>query len=76
MKLRRESGKNRWILWYTAIYLIGMCGIGLVMLKYNKTLIWVPDGIKQPYTTIGYVGQMVRRLLAGEGYRMVDFSLG
>lgn len=76
MKLRRESGKNRWILWYTAIYLIGMCGIGLVMLKYNKTLIWVPDGIKQPYTTIGYVGQMIRRLLAGEGYRMVDFSLG
>lgn len=76
MKLRRESGKNRWILWYTAIYLIGMCGIGLVLLRYDKTLIWVPDGIKQPYTAIGYVGQMVRRLLAGEGYRMVDFSLG
>lgn len=79
MKLRGKSGNGRWLALYTAMFLVGMTGVGIAMLMYGRTLVWIggsKDGLKQLYTVIGYVGQVLRDMLSGEGYKMIDFSLG
>ena len=78
VKGRSERG-NRWLLLYTLLYLCGMAVVLLVLIGYHRTLVWIGDardGLRQHYTVLGYVGQVVRDLLAGRGYRMVNFSLG
>ena len=68
--------RSRWMLKYTFMFLVmafAMLGLCLVC---GKTLIWSHDDYAQDFTVLGYVGQRVRALFAGEGVKLVDFSLG
>jgi len=76
--LKRKE-QNRWLLIYTGMFLCGLLALCFVMMRYDKTLVWAKysaDGLKQNYTVMGYVGQVLRTLLNGEGYQMINFSLG
>lgn len=76
---RLKDGRTRaagWALMYTGMFLFGLLAFVLILLWHDRTLVWTPDGIDQHYTVIGYVGQAVRDLLSGKGYRMINFSLG
>ena len=65
-----------WLTLYTVLFLCIVLPLAAIMLRYGRTLIWDPDGIKQPYNVIGMLGCAVRDLLAGKGWRMMNFSLG
>lgn len=75
-----RSGKKcirvGWLALYTAMYLCCAALLVGIIAFYGKSLIWELDGFKQHYTTLGYVGDTLRGLLAGKGYRMLSFSLG
>ena len=76
---RLKGGRTHaagWALMYTGMFLFGLLTFVLILLRYDRTLVWWLDGIDQHYTVIGYVGQAVRDLLSGKGYRMINFSLG
>ena len=66
----------RWLALYTGLFLCGMLALCLLMAVRHRLLIWRPDGLEQHYTVIGYLGNLVRELLAGKGLPLVNFHLG
>ena len=76
---RMGESRVKWLVLYTVMYALGISMMLLMLIGYGRTLVWADgplDGLRQPYTVIGYVGTVVRNLLAGRGYQMVSFSLG
>ena len=74
-----KAARKRTIGWlghYTLVYVLGMAALCALLAYCKKTLMWIPDGISQPYTMLGYVGQMARDVLHGKGVPMLSFSLG
>ena len=80
MKANTTDGRGlKWLGLYSALYLFGLGMILLILYKYGRTLVWTGgsmDGLRQPYTVIGYLGRALRDLLAGRGWQMVSLSLG
>ena len=76
MKDRSNAKTGRWLGLYTGLYACVVIALGLIMLRYRRTLICSADSIKQHYTVLGYLSQALRELFAGRGWRMMDFSLG
>ena len=80
METKTTDGRGlKWLGLYSALYLFGLGMILLILYKYDRTLVWIggpKDGLRQPYTVIGYMGCAVRNLLAGRGWQMVSLSLG
>ena len=74
--MAKNTNRRGWLGLYTCMVLCVAAAMGAVMLRYGRTLIWNPDGIKQPYTVFGYMGQAIRGLFTGGGWRMLSFSLG
>lgn len=73
---RRDDKSERWIGRYTLI-MAAVQGLWLVcMLLSRRTLLCHSDAYYQQYTTLRYTARAVRDLLAGRGFRQVDFSLG
>ena len=71
-----RSRRPGWLLRYSGMFLI--CALIYTGMLYaiRRMPIYNGDGYLQPYTVLGYVRQVVLRLLSGGGYRMVNFSLG
>ena len=76
MANRGDKRIRSWLGLYSLMFLCCAAAVAVMLRVYGRTLIWYLDGMKQHYTVIGYVGQAVRDLLAGKGWRMMDFSLG
>ena len=74
--MNRRKGAAGWLGLYTAMFLLSAGVIALIALLWKKTLVWNPDGVRQIYTVMGYVGRAVRDLLAGRGLPMMSYSLG
>ena len=72
----QSKGRGRWFVIYTGLFLFGALVLVVNMLRCGKLLIWQPDGFEQHYTVIGYVGKLVRGLLAGKRIPMMNFTLG
>lgn len=75
-RIEGDGRAARWLGLYTLLYLCGALTLVMVMVACRKLLIWNMDGVKQHYTVLGYVGQVVRDLFAGRAPRMLSFSLG
>lgn len=67
--------KNIFIL-YTCLFLLLLPIVFLPFIMDRKTFIWAMDGIDQHYPSLIYFGKLLRGILAGKGFPMVDFSVG
>lgn len=73
---RELCGDARWLKKYSLMYLAVALPMLALLLLSGKTFIYGGDALYQQYPTLFYTARAVRRLLAGDGFRMVDFSLG
>ena len=71
--LNRRDG---WLLRYTFLFLLVVLPSVALLLLSGKTLLWKLDAYYQHYPALGYTGEAIRGILAGEGFKMVDLSLG
>ncbi len=61
---------------YTITFLILMPVIFMPFLTGKYSFVWETDGISQHYPSLLYYGELLRGLLAGQGFPMVDFRVG
>ncbi len=79
--MNRAKPRNglKWLWIYTAMFACGAAMLVLIMRVFGRSLVWAinsEDGLRQHYTTIGYMGQVLRGLLSGKGCPMYSFRLG
>ena len=75
-RIVRNGKVPKWLRIYTAAFLLVASVAIAALIITGKTLVWWPDGVKQHYTVLGYLGQTLRGLLQGRGFRMMDLTLG
>ena len=68
--------KHKWLLSYTALWALVSAFWILCAYVSGRTLLWHGDSYYQFYTALSYTGKAVRSLLSGNGFKMVDLSLG
>lgn len=75
-KIRKTLLSKNTFLLYTYLFII------LIVLVYfpfwinGKTFVWNTDGISQHYPILRYYGRILRGVLSGKGFPMVDFNVG
>ena len=74
--VRESRGNARWARTYSLMYLAVALPMLALLLVSGKTFIYGGDALYQQYPTLVYTARAVRRLFSGDGFRMVDFSLG
>jgi uncharacterized membrane protein YfhO len=45
-------------------------------IQYGKSFVWDMDGVRQHYPMLRYYGTLLRNLLLGKGFPMLDFHIG
>lgn len=75
-KIYNKDRRDGWLLRYTLLFLLVVLPSIACLLVSGKTFLWKLDAYYQHYPALSYTGEAVRSLLAGEGFKMVDFSLG
>ena len=61
---------------YSVVFLLLLPAVFLPFLKEGRSFVWNVDGINQHYPILIYYGRLLRGLLLGQGFPMVDFSVG
>lgn len=76
--MREVKMRNRriWLRRYNVMFLIAMAGLLLCFVPFGRVMISSVDGVTQHYTLFRYVRSVVRDLLAGNGFKMVNLQLG
>lgn len=74
--LERGSARRRWILRYSGLYMVVALPLLASILLSGKTLLWGNDAYYQQYPVLCYASSLLRGLLTGKGFPMVEFSLG
>ncbi len=72
---RKAAIKNPYIL-YSLSFILLLPVIFQPFLAEGKSLVWKTDGLSQHYPVLMYYGELLRGLLSGDGFPMVDFRLG
>lgn len=75
-KTARRIAEFKWLRWYTALYLLVALPMLACLLVSGKTLLWRADAFYQHYTALNFTGETIHALLSGEGFSMVNLSLG
>jgi len=73
--MRKPFFRNTYIL-YTCTFLFILPVVFFAFLSEGRTFVWGLDGLDQHYPALLYYGKLLRGLLAGNGFPMVDFSIG
>jgi uncharacterized membrane protein YfhO len=73
--MKKSFLKNSYFL-YTCTFLLLLPFIFLPFISGGKTFVWQLDGLDQHYPALLYYGKLLRGILAGKGFPMVDFSVG
>ncbi len=76
MGLAMQKRRNGWFAAYTTMYIICVAACLCLFYIRGKLPIYKVDGYMQHYTVLGHMREVVRDLLAGNGFRMIDFRLG
>jgi uncharacterized membrane protein YfhO len=61
---------------YSITFLLLLPIIYLPFITEGRTFVWNVDGINQHYPILMYYGKLLRGILTGEGFPMIDFSVG
>ena len=72
----KTSLRNNAYFWYSVIFVVILSLVFLPYLMTGKSFVWNIDGISQHYPSLLYYGELLRGLLAGKGFPMVDFRIG
>ncbi len=67
---------NNSYLIYSITFLLLLPIIFMPFIPEGRTFVWNVDGINQHYPILIYYGKLLRGLLTGQGFPMVDFSIG
>ncbi len=73
--MKKTVLRNPYIL-YTCTLLFLLPIVFFVFLSAGRTFVWGLDGLDQHYPALLYYGKLLRGLLTGNGFPMVDFSIG
>ena len=73
--MKKSLLKNTYFI-YTCTFLLLLPIVFFPFLSEGKSFVWDPDGIDQHYPVLLYYGKLLRGLLAGRGFPMVDFKIG
>lgn len=73
--MKKSFLKNTYIL-YTGSFLLLLPIVFLPFIIEGKSFVWNVDGINQHYPILQYYGNLLKALVAGKGFPMVDFKLG
>ncbi|BBF43983.1 hypothetical protein lbkm_2671 [Lachnospiraceae bacterium KM106-2] len=65
-----------YIITYSAMFCVLSLVIWLIFAIYGKSFVWDPDGVRQHYNTLSYLGQYLRNIFSGKGVAMMDFRIG
>lgn len=68
--------RNNPYLIYSITFLLLLPIIFIPFITEGRTFVWNIDGINQHYPVLIYYGKLLRGLLLGQGFSMVDFSIG
>lgn len=68
--------RNNVYLLYTLSFLVLLPIVFLPFITSGKSFVWITDGINQHYPMFLYYGKLLRSVLSGNGFPMVDYSLG
>ncbi len=61
---------------YSVLFLLLLLVVFLPFIKEGRSFVWNVDGINQHYPILIYYGRLLRGILQGQGFPMVDFSVG
>ncbi len=67
---------NNSYLIYSVTFLLLLPIIYMPFITEGRTFVWNVDGINQHYPILIYYGRLLRGILQGQGFPMVDFSIG
>ncbi len=67
--------KNTYFI-YSGLFLLLLPVVFLPFLTEKRSFVWAMDGIDQHYPALLYYGKLLRGILKGKGFPMVDFSIG
>lgn len=76
MKPQSREASDRFLLRYTLMFGCVLAAILAVFAAFGVGFLRGLDGPSQHYSALAYLGDWVRSGLSGEGWKMVDFSLG
>lgn len=67
--------KNTYII-FTCTFLLILPFVFLPFITGGRSFVWYLDGLDQHYPSLLYYGKLLRGLLTGRGFPMMDFSVG
>lgn len=73
--MKKSIFRNTWFL-YTCTFLVLLPIVFFSFLNAGRTFVWHLDGLDQHYPALLYYGRLLRGLFTGNGFPMVDFSVG
>ena len=73
--MRRKLLQNTYLI-YSVTFMLLLPVVFLPFLMEGRTFVWEVDGMSQHYPILLYYGKLLRGLLLGKGFPMVDFSIG
>ena len=73
--MKKSFFKNA-IFLYTCTFLLLLPVIFFPFLSEGKSFIWSPDGLDQHYPALLYYGKLLRGILSGQNFPMIDFKIG
>lgn len=73
--MRKTILKNIYFL-YSVSFLVLLPAVFYPFLAEGRSFVWNVDGINQHLPILLYYGRILRGLLAGDGFAMVDFTVG
>lgn len=73
--MRKFNFKNTYFI-YTITFLLLLPIVFLPFIVEGKSFVWKLDGLDQHLPMLQYYGELLRGILSGKGFSMVDFKLG
>lgn len=73
--MKHSIFKNTFIV-YTVTFLLLAPIVFMPFLSDGRSFVWYIDGINQHYPILIYYGKLLRELMLGNGFSMVDFNVG
>ena len=76
MNSDKRCAKHAWLIRYTIMFAVLAAAFIACFALFGKHMVGVLDGVHQHFTTLCYVRDAIRDLIAGNGFKMVDLQLG
>ncbi len=73
--MKKFTLKNTYLI-YTCLFVILLPFVFYPFILKEKSFVWYVDGLGQHVQVLGYYGELLKGILSGKGFPMVDLKLG